>query len=179
MYLKAVNKKIGDAPFDFEEFDINRRKLLTVIEGTPILENVGKSIKKHFEINNAENNNPVQIHELLDAQKQAIGTPVSFNTKIISEAIKMTAEDALNQVNNMLSQNKFNRDDMKSKLELLDLTTKIAKEVGMNNVLENLNKEQVSPYKGTNFASTLKQIQNKVNEKNVKKQVEPAKGVTL
>ena len=91
----------------------------------------------------------------------------------------MTAEDALNQVNNMLSQNKFNRDDMKSKLELLDLTTKIAKEVGMNNVLENLNKEQVSPYKGTNFASTLKQIQNKVNEKNVKKQVEPAKGVTL
>ena len=179
MYLNAVHKKVK-APFNFDEVDMNRRKMLTVIHNTPIAQNVGKALKEFYRVKNIKDRSSSEVHEIIEMNKSMMKNPASFNTAIVSTAISMTAEDTLKDVNGMISGTKrFNKEEMKTKLELLDKTSKIAKEIGMTHVLDRLNDRMQLENKGKSFNNTLKQIQSNISKRNVRKQVNPANTVSL
>ena len=173
LYLKAVHEN-ASKPFDFDKVDLDRRKMLTVIHSTPIVDNIGNAMKELFTINGTAERSHSEIHEIMGMNRHMVKDPASFNKAIVSSAIKKTAEDALKSVTDMMSAKNYNKNELKSKLELLDLTTKIAREIGMTGVLDDINRNNVIPNKGASFNDTLKKIQTKINERNVKKQVEPA-----
>ncbi len=60
---------------------------------------------------------------------------------------------------------------------MLDKTSKIAKALSLPNAIENANGKVLENFRGANYKETILKVQNKINEQNLKKQVEPAKGV--
>ena len=179
VYLNAVDKN-EKGPFNFEEVDLNRRKMLTVIHNTPITKNVEKAMKEYFKIYSLNDRTPSEVHEIIDMNRRMIKNPASFNKGIVSAAISYTAEDTLKEVNEMMNgSKKFNKDKMKTNLELLDKTSKIAKSIGLTSVLDRLNSTMEIKGKGKTFNESLKKIQGEVSKRNVRKQINPASKVSL
>ncbi len=179
LYLQAVEKNMNNDNFNFDTVDQNRRKVLTVIKDTPIVDNIGKCLKNYFDMSGEAENSHAEQRVSIDFRRESLKNPEQFNKIIVASAVELTVKNSLKDIVSMTQRKNYNRQDMKKALETLDKTTKIAREIGATNVLERVNKHLTADFKGATFDETLKKLQENVNKVNVRKQEEPAKGVRM
>ena len=177
LYLKTVEQNaLGDQ--SMEQIDANRRRILTAIHETPIVDNLTECIREYFNIGATDNKAFQQIRVELDAKRAAIKEPAEFNQKVLSKAVEKTATKLFDQMVQLMDGTvPYDKDTMKATLEMLDKTSKIAKALSLPNAIENANGKVPENFRGANYKETILKVQNKINEQNLKKQVEPAKGV--
>ena len=187
LYLKAVEES-GHGEINIEEIDQNRRKILTLINGTPIRDNIEVCMKKHFRCKKYEEDiqsknfsaeRRKQLRNRLTEMTNKISSPEAFNMHIVGDAVEMTVKNSIENITELLKNARNNKEQLKTELESLSKVTMVAKGVGLSYVLDSFNDELNAQFKGETFDETVKNIQGLAKTKMVQKQVETAKKVEL
>lgn len=185
LYLKALEESKPEE-FNFEEVDQNRRKILTLINNTPIRNKIEECMKKHFRLKKFEKDiekfsvsaeSREEMRDYLSEKENMISTPSKFNMHIVGEAVEMTVKEYLTNINRLMNDARNNKEQIKTEFESFSKVVMVAKGIGLSYILDSCNTEIKENYKGNTFEETMKNLQALAKTKLVQKQVDPAKKV--